>query len=54
MKAQWIHVRNVFTCESHAYLLRQLGFIIEEARFKESAAGFEKLAQLQDPEFITW
>ena len=54
VKAQWIHVRNVFTCESHVYLLRQLAFIIEEGRFNESAAGFEKLAQLQNPDFVTW
>lgn len=52
--AHWIHVRNTFVCESHAFLLRQLSLIIEEGRFSEAAAGFDRIAKMQKPEFITW
>jgi hypothetical protein len=54
VKAQWIRIRNIFTCESHAYLLRQLGFIIEEGRFKEAASGYDRIQKMQTPEFIKW
>jgi hypothetical protein len=52
--AKWIPIRNLFTCESHAYLLRQLGFLIESGKFNEAAAKYDEIAKLQAPEFVTW
>lgn len=52
--AHWIGVRNLFTCESHAYLLRQLSFLIEEGRMDEASAGYDRIEKMQTPDFITW
>ena len=52
--AKWIPIRNLYTCESHAYLLRQLGFLIESGKFNEAAAKYDEIAKLQTPEFVTW
>ena len=51
---KWIGVRNLFTCESHADLLRNLGFMIEERRVQEAADGFERIVKMQKPDFIKW
>ncbi len=47
------HVRNLFTCESHNYLLTNLLRMEHENRFDEAKAYREKLAELQKiPLFI--
>ena len=54
VKAKWIGVRNALVCESHVYLLRHLCVLIEQGRFNEARAGFDRIEKMRFPEFITW
>ncbi len=49
--AQWMGLRNLFTCESHNDMLRQLLLLIEEQRVAQARAGLEYIDKLQRP---TW
>lgn len=51
---RWIHVRNLFNCESHTDLLRHYTRLIEERRFAEARKGVPEIEALQTPGFITW
>ena len=51
---RWIAVRNLFTCESHDYMLNNTCRLIEEFRMDEAAAGYERIKVLQNPDFVTW
>ena len=51
---RWIGVRNLFTCESHAYLLNNTCRLIEEFRMDEAKAGYGRIAERMDPDFVTW
>ncbi|MBQ9502900.1 MAG: CapA family protein [Lentisphaeria bacterium] len=51
---RWIGVRNLFTCESHAYLLNNTCRLIEEFRVAEAASGCGRITERMDPEFVTW
>ncbi len=51
---RWIAVRNIFTCESHDYMLNNTCRLIEEFRMEEAASGYGRIKNLQEPEFVTW
>lgn len=50
--AGWLHIRNVFTCESHTALLRQTLRLIEEYRVEEAAKLLPEVLELQTPAWM--
>ena len=52
--ARWMAIRNLFTCESHTYLIQNTARLIEEGRVAEAAAGLADVKKRQNPDFVTW
>ena len=51
---RWITVRDLFTCESHSYLLNNTCRLIEEFRMDEAKAGYDRIGKMQASDFVTW